>query len=454
MAKKELVKVKNEALIPQSIEAEEAVIGAILTSPNSYVKVADMLKPDDFYKPANRLIYDAIGKLTDKNEPVDVVTVAEKLKSMGQLEDAGGQYHIADLELNSVTSANIKYYAQIVQDTAIRRKLIAAGSEIVNMSYDDKDSPDVILDCAQQLIYGVSSQRENTEVKPISSIVYDTYRNIEYRYNHRDELPGVPTGFYDLDAMTAGLQPSNLIILAARPSMGKTALALNIAQNVGLKTDKVVVFFSLEMSESELMKRLLAQESGVDASKLTTGYLQPQDWEKITTAMAAYDNSKIYISEGSALTVSDIRAKCRRLDMKEKIGLIIIDYLQLIQGNNPTDRNQEISAISRNLKALAKEMGVPIIALSQLSRANTNRNDKRPMLSDLRDSGAIEQDADIVMFVHREEYYDKDNPDLKGKAELIIAKNRNGSVDTVHLLYQKNITKFQNATKKEAATIY
>ena len=450
MAKKELVKVKNEALIPQSIEAEEAVIGAILTSPNSYVKVADMLKPDDFYKPANRLIYDAIGKLTDKNEPVDVVTVAEKLKNMGQLEDAGGQYHIADLELNSVTSANIKYYAKIVQDTAIRRKLIAAGSEIVNMSYDDNDSPDMILDCAQQLICGIGSQRQTAEIKPVSNIVYEAYKEIEYRYNHRDELPGIPTGFYDLDALTSGLQPSNLIILAARPSMGKTALALNIAQNVGLKTDKAVVFFSLEMSESELMKRLLASEAEVDARRMSSGYLQPQDWEKITTAMAAYDNSKIFISDESSLSVSDMRAKCRRLAMKEEIGLIIIDYLQLIQGSNPTDRNQEISAISRNLKSLAKELHVPIIALSQLNRALSTRTDKRPVLSDLRDSGAIEQDADIVMFVHREEYYDRENPDLKGKAELIIAKNRSGPVDTLPLLFNANITKFKSPVKTAA----
>lgn len=443
MAKKDLVKQDN-ALIPQSIDAENALLGAILTSPTAYARVADMIGAEDFYKPANRYVYDAVRNLYERNEPVDIVTVSEKLKTSGKLEEVGGRDYVTDLALDTVTTVNVNYYAEIVKDMAIRRNLIAAGSEIVNMSYENND-PALVLDCAQQLIFGVASQKNTTEVENITDLVYKTYEEIEYRYNHMDELSGTPTGFYDFDQMTSGLQAGNLIILAARPAMGKTAFALNIAQNVGLRTNRSVAVFSLEMSKQELMKRLLASEAEVDARRLTSGHLQPQDWEKITKVMETFStDSKIYIDDKGGLTVTELRAKCKRLKMKEKnLGLIVIDYLQLMQGNNPNDRNQEISAISRGLKILAKELEIPIIALSQLTRGNEKRDNKRPMLSDLRDSGAIEQDADIVLFIHREEYYQPDNPDLKGKAELIVAKNRSGPVATINLLFQSNITKFK-----------
>lgn len=443
MAKKDLVKQDN-ALIPQSIDAENALLGAILTSPTAYARVADMISAEDFYKPANRHVYDAVRNLYERNEPVDIVTVSEKLKTSGKLEEVGGRDYVTDLALDTVTTVNVNYYAEIVKDMSIRRNLIAAGSEIVNMSYENND-PALVLDCAQQLIFGVASQKNTTEVENITDLVYKTYEEIEYRYNHMDELSGTPTGFYDFDQMTSGLQAGNLIILAARPAMGKTAFALNIAQNVGLRTNRSVAVFSLEMSKQELMKRLLASEAEVDARRLTSGHLQPQDWEKITKVMETFStDSKIYIDDKGGLTVTELRAKCKRLKMKEKnLGLIVIDYLQLMQGNNPNDRNQEISAISRGLKILAKELEIPIIALSQLTRGNEKRDNKRPMLSDLRDSGAIEQDADIVLFIHREEYYQPDNPDLKGKAELIVAKNRSGPVDTIQLLFQANITKFK-----------
>lgn len=443
MAKKELMKTNN-TLVPQSIDAENALLGAVLTSPTAYARVADMIKAEDFYKPANKEVFSAVKNLYERNEPVDIVTVSEKLKSAGKLEEVGGRDYVTDLALDTVTTVNVNYYADIVKDMSIRRNLIAAGSEIVNMSYENND-PSLILDCAQQLIFGVASQKNTSEVENITNLVYKTYEEIEYRYNHMDELSGTPTGFYDFDQMTSGLQPGNLIILAARPAMGKTAFALNIAQNVGLRTNKSVAVFSLEMSKQELMKRLLASEAEVDARRLSSGHLQPQDWEKITKVMETFSNdSKIYIDDAGGLSVTEMRAKCKRLKMKEKnLGLIIIDYLQLMQGNNPNDRNQEISAISRGLKILAKELEVPIIALSQLTRGNEKRDNKRPMLSDLRDSGAIEQDADIVLFIHREEYYNKENPDLKGKAELIVAKNRSGPVDMVPLLFQANITKFK-----------
>ncbi len=439
---------RENRLVPQSTDAEEALLGAILTSPAAYAKISDQIKSNDFYKPSNRVIYEAIQQLSDRNEPVDIVTVSEKLNMIGKLEEAGGRDYITDLAINSVTTVNVQYYADIVKNTAIRRNLITAGAEIVNISYET-ESPDLALDCAEKLIFGVSSQRNTTEIQPITNLVYETYEEIEHRFNHMDELSGIETGFYDFDQLTSGLQPATLIVLAARPAMGKTAFALNIAQHIGLRTDKAVAIFSLEMSKKELMKRLLASEAEVDARRLTSGHLQTQDWEKITTVMTSFcENSKIYIDDSGGLSVADIRAKCRRLAMIERnLGLIIIDYLQLMQGNNPNDRNQEVSAISRGLKILAKELNVPILALSQLSRGNEKRNDKRPLLSDLRDSGAIEQDADIVLFIHREEYYDKENPDLKGKAELIVAKNRSGPTCTIDLFFQSNITKFKTPIK-------
>lgn len=430
-------------LVPQTIDAEEAMLGAILTTPSSYSKVSDLVGINDFYQPANKLVYEAIRYLGEKNEPIDIITVSERLKDMGKLEEVGGRDYVTDLAVNSLTSVNIEYYAKLIKQTAIRRNLIAAGSEIISMSYEEND-PDFLLDYAEKLILGISQQRNITENTPISQLVFETYNQIEYRYNHMDELSGIPTGFYDFDQITSGLQPSNLIILAARPSMGKTAFALNIAENVALQSNKAVAIFSMEMPKHDITKRLLSSASEVDARRMTNGHLQPQDWSKITKVMGPISEAPIYIDDTSGLSVSELRARCRRLASVEKnLSLIVIDYLQLMAGNNPNDRNQEISAISRGLKSLARELNIPVIALSQLSRANEKRTDRKPMLSDLRDSGAIEQDADIVMFIHREEYYDKENQDIKGQAELIVAKNRSGPVDTIKLLFQSNITKFK-----------
>ena len=447
MAKKDLVK-KNNALVPQSIDAENALLGAVLTSPTAYARVADMIKPEDFYKPANRDVFDAVKSLYERNEPVDIVTVSERLKTAGKLEEVGGRDYVTDLALDTVTTVNVNYYADIVKDMSIRRNLIAAGSEIVNMSYENND-PSLVLDCAQQLIFGVASQKNTTEVENITNLVYKTYEEIEYRYNHRDELTGTSSGFYDLDEMTSGLQKSDLIILAARPSMGKTAFALNIAQNAALRDNKPVAIFSLEMPKEQLVKRMLCSEAEVDTQRLSSGNMQPKDWEKLTEAMNYFTDAPIYIDDAAGASVMDIRAKCRRLAMEEKqLGLIVIDYLQLMEDNSKgDDRNQQISAISRGLKTLARELQVPIIALSQLSRAVEQRKDRRPMLSDLRESGAIEQDADVVMFIYRDEYYEKDNPENKGKAEIIIAKHRNGPVGSFDLLFQANITKFKNPAR-------
>lgn len=439
----------SSKLIPQSVDAEEALLGAILTTPSAYDKVSDIICANDFYKPANKTVYEAISCLCERSEAVDIVTVSEQLRQNGKLDFVGGRNYINELALNAYSAFNIENYANIIKDKSIRRSLITAGAEIVQMSYDNNETQDV-LDIAEKLIFNVASQRNHADVQPITDLVMQAYGEIEYRYNHMDELSGLATGFYDLDKTTSGLQKSNLIILAARPSMGKTAFALNIAQNVALRTGKGVAIFSLEMSKVELMKRFLSSEAEVDGRRLTSGHLEAKDWGKITSVMDKFTNAPIYIDDTGGLNVSEIRARCRRLAMNNPdLGLIIIDYLQLMEGgtgSNPNNRNQEISAISRGLKTLARELNMPVIALSQLSRGTEQRTDKRPMLSDLRDSGAIEQDADIVMFIHREEYYKKDDPELKGKAELIIAKNRSGPVDTINLNFRANIVKFQNPT--------
>lgn len=434
-------------LPPQSVEAEEAILGAILANPTVLNRIVEFIKPESFYKPAHKIIYEAILNLFIRNDAIDIVTVSEFLRENEKLEIVGGRAYVNDLALNTVTTANIEFYAKIVQEKEIKRALINAGAEIVTMAYDNH-STEATLDTAEKLIFNIATQKNTSDLTAVKDLVLTSYEQIEYRYNHRDELSGVQTSFYDLDQMTSGLQKSDLIILAARPSMGKTAFALNLAQNVALRANKAVAIFSLEMPKSQLVKRMLCSEAEVDTQRLNSGHMQPKDWEKLTTAMNSFADAPIYIDDTGSVSVLDIRAKCRRLAMEEKnLGLIVIDYLQLMEGGSTEDRNQQISAISRGLKTLARELDVPIIALSQLSRAVESRSDKRPMLSDLRDSGAIEQDADIVMFIYRDEYYNKEDTDNRGKAELIVAKHRNGPVGNVELLFQSSITKFKNPTK-------
>ena len=435
-------------LLPQSIEAEEAVLGAILVNPMSLGRIVEFLKPETFYKPAHKVIYEAILELFKKNEPIDIVTVSEHLRNKEELDTAGGRSYINDLALNVVTTANVEFYAKIIQEKEIKRALINAGSEIVSMSYENEDT-DNVLDNAQKLIFNIAAQKDTSDLVPIQDLVVTSYEEIEQRFNNKDELVGVDTGFYDLNTLTSGLRKSDLIILAARPSMGKTAFALNLAQNVAMKNKKGVAIFSLEMPKQQLVKRMLCAEAEVDTQRITSGNMQPKDWEKLVDAMTRLSDARIYIDDTAGVTATDIKAKCRRLMMEEKdLGLVVIDYLQLMEGGgNTNDRNQQISAISRSLKGLARELDVPIIALSQLSRGVESRPDKRPMMSDLRDSGAIEQDADIIMFIYRDEYYNRDDVNNKGKAEVIIAKHRNGPVGTIELLFQSNITKFKNPTK-------
>ena len=442
----------DKQIPPQNLEAEEAVIGAIINNPQSLLKVSEFLSADNFYKPSNKLIYEAMCALMGKNVPIDLLTLSEHLKSIDKLEMAGGRQYINEIAINNPTSANIKYYANIIKECSVKRSLINAGSEIIAIAHENYPV-DVCMNTAEKMVFDIAQQKTLSEISSVKDLIVKSFQDIEYRYNHKDELLGVATGFYDLDNVTLGLRPSDMIILAARPSMGKTAFALNIAQHVATRVKKSVAVFSLEMPKSQLMIRMLATEAEVDAKKITSGNLQSQDWDRLSQAMETLQDASLWIIDTPALSVMDIRAQCRRLMMEVKdLSLIVIDYLQLMQGDSKfqNDRNQEVSAISRGLKALARELNVPIIVLSQLSRASEQRSEKVPMLSDLRDSGAIEQDADIVMFIHRPEYYDNKenpNPELKGKAQLIIAKHRNGEVGTIDLLFQNNITKFKNPNK-------
>ena len=443
-------------LLPQNIEAEEAVLGAILVNPEVLTKVVETLKPESFYKPAHKFVYEAMLQLFNSNERIDIVSVSDVLSYNSKLETVGGRAFINDLSYKTITTSNIEYYARIVQEKAVKRALISAGSEIVSFGYD-MNPIDESLESAEKLIFDIASKKATTDLSHIKDLVLNTYEKIEYRYEHKDELLGLRTDFYELDRLTNGLQKSDLIILAARPSMGKTAFALNIAQNVAIKEKVPVAIFSLEMSKEQLVQRMLCSQAEVDTQRLKTGNMQSKDWDKLASAMNDFANAPIFIDDTSGCTLTDIRAKCRRLKMEQKnLGLVVIDYLQLMEGSGREERMQQISAISRGLKTLARELDIPVIALSQLSRAVESRTDKRPMLSDLRESGAIEQDADIVMFIYRDEYYKKGEDDdetlkaaSKGESEIIIAKHRNGPVDTVKLLFQDNITKFKNPIKTD-----
>jgi replicative DNA helicase len=448
-----LEEIKEQKLVPQDIEAEEALLGAILINPTVLSKVVEYLSPQCFYKIAHKHVYEAILSLYNNNERIDIVTVSDVLNLKNKLETVGGRAFVNDLSFKAITTSNIEYYAKIVQEKAIKRALISAGAEIVSQGYN-VNSTEESLDVAEKLIYDIASRKATKDMEHVKDLVLQSYEKIEYRYNHRDELTGCPTGFRDLDSITNGLQKSDLIILAARPSMGKTAFALNIAQNAAIKYKVPVAIFSLEMSKEQLVQRIMCSEAEVGSQKIRTGNMQRKDWDKLANAMSDISESPIYIDDTSGCTLTDIRAKCRRLAMEEKdLGLIVIDYLQLMEGSGKEDRIQQISKISRGLKTIARELNVPIIALSQLSRAVEQRKDRRPMLSDLRESGAIEQDADVVMFIYRDDYYNREEggedeapkpTGKEGKAEIIIAKHRNGAVGSFELIFQGDITKFKN----------
>ncbi len=434
---------------PQSIEAEQSVLGSMLIDKEVVPVVMEILKPEDFYRPDHREIYNVILELFDKAQPIDLITVSERLKLHGKLELVGGLEYLSNIATEVPTTANVKHYSKIVEEKALLRKLIKASSDIVDLGFNASEEVSYILDKAEQSVFDILQKRSSQGFVPIKDVLVDTFNNLEEMYNNKGNITGIPTGFTDLDFKTSGLHNSDLILIAARPAMGKTAFALNLAQNAAVNGHVPVAVFSLEMSKDQLVNRILCSEAMVDSNKMKTGKLEDNDWQKVAKALAPLSEAPIYIDDTPGVSITEIRAKCRRLKLEHNLGLVVIDYLQLMQGSGKKggeNRQQEISEISRSLKILAKEINVPVICLSQLSRAPEARTDHRPILSDLRESGAIEQDADIVMFLYRDDYY---NPETEKKniAELIIAKHRNGSTGTVELVWLGQYTKFANLEK-------
>jgi replicative DNA helicase len=440
-----------QRLPPQNVEAEQCVLGSILLHQGAILKAVEILSPDDFYRPEHALIYAAMIRLFDKAEPQDLVTVTNALKDENKLDKIGGPAYLANLTDIVPVAANIGYYGKIVREKSILRKLIATSTEIASRCYEEQDDIDALLDETEQTIFEISSAKSSQSYYPISSVINDSFKMVEKLSERREMITGVPSGFNEFDKMTAGLQPSDMIILAGRPSMGKTALAMNMVQNAAMLSKVPVGVFSLEMSKEQLGMRMLCSISRVDAQNLRTGHISDNDWPNLARAHGMLSESPIYIDDTPAISILEIRAKARRLKTEHNIGLIVVDYLQLMRGRGSADsREQEISEISRSLKAMAKELHIPVIALSQLNRSLESRPDKRPKLSDLRESGAIEQDADVICFIYRDEVYNKsgDNP-KKGIAELIIGKQRNGPTGTVHLAFLDRITTFENLARHD-----
>jgi replicative DNA helicase len=450
--------IMTDNLPPQNIEAEQAVLGAIFLNTDALADAMEYVEADDFYRRAHQILFQAMVNLNNDGEAIDVLTVQNYLTTNNQLDDVGGVAYIAELATSVPTAANAGYYAKIVEEKSMLRRLISTATNIITQANNGDDDVPSLLDSAERQIMDVSERRNRSGFREIKDVLNETLSDIDRLSQQSEDITGLPTGYREFDKMTAGLQPDNLIILAARPAVGKTAFALNIAQNVATSTDTSVAIFSLEMSAESLVNRMLCAEGSINANHLRTGQLDEGEWQNLIVAMGALSNTSIFIDDTPGIKMAEIRAKCRRL-AKEKgnLGLVVIDYLQLIEGSNKESRQQEVSEISRQLKKLAKELSVPILALSQLSRGVEQRQDKRPVLSDIRESGSIEQDADIVAFLYRDDYYERGeskseedgddqdslNQDV-GEVELIIEKNRAGARGTVKLLFIKSYNKFSN----------
>lgn len=450
--------IMTDNLPPQNIEAEQAVLGAIFLNTDALADAMEYVEANDFYRRAHQILFQAMVDLNNDGEAIDVLTVQNYLTTNNQLDDVGGVAYIAELATSVPTAANAGYYAKIVEEKSMLRRLISTATNIITQANNGDDNVPSLLDSAERQIMDVSERRNRSGFREIKDVLNETLSDIDRLSQQSEDITGLPTGYREFDKMTAGLQPDNLIILAARPAVGKTAFALNIAQNVATSTDTSVAIFSLEMSAESLVNRMLCAEGSINANHLRTGQLDEGEWQNLIVAMGALSNTSIFIDDTPGIKMAEIRAKCRRL-AKEKgnLGLVVIDYLQLIEGSNKESRQQEVSEISRQLKKLAKELSVPILALSQLSRGVEQRQDKRPVLSDIRESGSIEQDADIVAFLYRDDYYergesksedDEDDQDSLnqdvGEVELIIEKNRAGARGTVKLLFIKSYNKFSN----------
>ncbi len=432
---------------PHSIEAEQSVLGAILLDREAIITASEYIKPEDFYKDIHREIYEAVMELFEKGEPVDIVTLSEQLRQRNTLDGVGGVAFLADMSSSVPTVANVAHYAKIIQEKSRLRKLIRACGEISDMSFEAAEEAAEIIEYAEKGIFDISQKRTSKGFIALKEILVSSFNKIEELYNTKGKITGIPTGFSDIDSKTSGLQKSDLILVAARPSMGKTAFALNIAQHAALNAQIPVAIFSLEMSKGQLVNRMICAEANIDSHRLRTGNLMEDDWPKLASSVSRLSSANIYIDDTPGITVAEMRSKCRRLKLERGLELILIDYLQLMQGSGRVEsRQQEISEISRSLKALAREMDCPVLAMSQLSRAPEMRSEHKPMLSDLRESGAIEQDADVVMFLYRDEYYHADT-EKKGIAEIILAKQRNGPTGTVELVWLDKFTKFADMAK-------
>jgi len=427
----------RERVPPQNIEAEEAVIGSMLIEQNAVISALEILKPEDFYKENHRIIFRQIAEMADKLEAVDLVTLAENLKNAGYLEKIGGAAELARLANFVPTAANVEYYARIVAEKSVLRRLIAASTEIAASAYDSQYEVDEILDKAEETIFQISQGRTTQGYVHLKDVLVETMEKLEYLASHKGNVVGLSSGFSDLDSITSGFQPSDLIILAARPSVGKTSLGLNIARNIAIREDCSVAVFSLEMSREQVAQRLLCSESAINSQKLRNGFLSDDEWRRLSIGLGRLGEAKIFIDDTPGISVMELRAKARRIKAEHGLGLVVVDYLQLMRTRKQENRQQEISEISRSLKSLARELDVPIIAMSQLSRAVEQRQDRRPVLSDLRESGAIEQDADVVMFLYTEPELEQNN-----LIELIVAKQRNGPTGNLKLFFSREICRF------------
>jgi len=433
-----------ERVPPQNLDAEQSVLGSMLIDGDAIARVMDLLGPDDFYREAHRSVFEAVVSLYDRGEPVDLVTVTEELRTRGVLDDVGGASYIMSLANAVPTSANVEYYARIVEEKAVLRRLVKTATAIVARAYEGKDDLEVLLDEAEQAVFAISQGIRGKQYASLREILTETFEHIEYIYVNKGKAIGVPTGFRDLDQLTSGLQRSELAVLAARPSEGKSTLALNVARNAALEYDVPVGVFSLEMSKEQVAQRLLCSEARVDGHRLRTGYLSDDDWPKLSRALGRLSEAPIYIDDTPNLSIMELRARARRMKAEHDIGLLIVDYLQLMHTRGRAEnRQQEISEITRSLKALARELSVPILALSQLSRAVEQRQDRRPQLSDLRESGAIEQDADLVAFIYRDPKRHEGS-----EIEIIVAKQRNGPTDTVQMVFRRNYGRFDDISKR------
>lgn len=435
----------SASMTPHSREAEEAVIGAVLINPESYYDVAQFLKSNDFYLHRHKWIWEAFVRLNERNESIDYITVTQELEKMERLEDVGGEAYVTQLINNVPSSLHAEAYGHRVEETAIRRRMIEAANKIAQLAHEQKLSLETVMDDSEKAVFNVTERRLSRDLQPIQEVLTDYFDRIEELSKRDEELIGVPTGFYDLDKMLGGLQKSDLLIVAGRPGMGKTGFLLSVAKNASLTHRKNVAIFSLEMSNEQVVQRIISQKTGISTQVLRSGKLAPNQWELFTQAIEVLSDTRVFLDDTPALTPLQLRTKCRRLHMEHGLDLVIVDYLQLMTDDTRTDnRVQEVSAISRNLKVLARELNVPVFAAAQLSRAVEQRSEKRPVLSDLRESGSLEQDADIVMFIYRPEVYEEDTVQ-ENLAEIIIAKHRNGPTGDVQLIFQKNLAKFMNA---------